>query len=393
MNRKIELLAPAGDIKRGMIALDFGADAIYFGGKAYSLRARASNFNINDIKKMINYAHKLNKKAYIVTNIIAHNAHIKGVIKFIQQLIKAQPDGLLVSDPYIWSTIRKISKSTPLFVSTQQSVTNAKAALFWKRNGATRIVMARETSQQEMVKVINNVQNKIDIEMFVHGAVCIAYSGRCMLSSNFCLRDANNGGCAQSCRWCYELRKNNKKLSNKFTMSAKDMCLIDYMDDIKNMGLASIKIEGRMKSEHYIATIVNAYNKVINKQNTNLFIKDVEKAANRETSYAWFKGNPTTKEMLYHEQQKKVKQIYIGIIDKKISADTYLITSKNYFTTSDIFEVISRNLKDITKIRILKVTDSKGNDLSIVNTPSITLKIKIDKKLDLQTNDQIRITC
>jgi putative protease len=200
MNNKIELLAPAADLTRGMMAINFGADAIYFGGKEFSLRMRASNFDLLEMNKMIDYAHSMNKKAYLVTNVVCRNHTLLNFNKFFTEIIKNPPDAFLCTDPAIIQKILAVNPKSVIHISTQQSVTNSKAALFWARNGAKRIVTAREVSKDELKLMIKNVQNKIEIEIFIHGAVCISYSGRCMLSSNFCLRDANNGGCAQSCR-------------------------------------------------------------------------------------------------------------------------------------------------------------------------------------------------
>jgi putative protease len=200
MNNKVEILAPAGDLKRGMIALAFGADAIYFGAKAYSLRARASNFDFTDVKQMCTYAHKLGKRAYLVTNILCHCHHLPQFSTFLTNIIFADVDGYICSDPFIIQTIKEKLPQKEIHISTQLSVTNSKAALFYKNNGATRIIVSRELAINELKEMIANVQNQIAIEYFVHGAVCIACSGRCMLSSNYCLRDANVGGCAQSCR-------------------------------------------------------------------------------------------------------------------------------------------------------------------------------------------------
>jgi putative protease len=199
-NQQIELLAPAGDLNRGKIALDFGADAIYLGAKAYSLRARASNFDYEQVAEISEYAHHLNRKIYLVSNIVCHNHMLEGFTNFINNVMQYKIDGFLCTDPFIIKKIKTNYPNVDIHISTQQSVTNSKSALFFARNGAKRIVTAREVSFKELIPMIKNVQKKIEIEIFCHGAVCIAYSGRCMLSSNYCLRDANNGGCAQSCR-------------------------------------------------------------------------------------------------------------------------------------------------------------------------------------------------
>jgi len=261
--QKPELLAPAGDLYRGKIALDYGADALYLGGQYYSLRARASNFDFNALKEISEYAHAKKKKWFLVVNIVNQNDTIKDFSNFLKKAMKYKPDAYIVSDPYIMDTIRKIDPKTEIHVSTQQSITNSKAALFYKRNGANRIILAREVAFNELKQLLQNVKNQIDIEIFIHGAICIAYSGKCALSASYCLRDANVGGCAQCCRWEYTLSDGKKTISDKFTMSSKDMCLLPKIKEILKLNVKSFKIEGRMKTEHYVATVVNAYRKVI----------------------------------------------------------------------------------------------------------------------------------
>lgn len=391
---KIELLAPAGDFERAKVALDFGADAIYLGAKQFSLRARASNFEQRDIKDICDYAHKLNKKVYLVINIICHNVHLLNFTKFLHEIMKYKPDGLICSDPYIISIVSKLYPHIQIHISTQQSVTNSKSALFFARNGAKRIIMARETCLNDLIKTIKNVHKKIDIEYFVHGALCIAYSGRCMLSNNFCLRDSNVGGCAQSCRWIYKLFDDCKTYSNKFSMSAKDLCLIKYLKQLIRSDLHSMKIEGRMKTEHYLATVVNAYRKTLDaiyNSKKSKFIDDVSKAANRETSIGCFKNNPSCFEMLYHENQKNVNQSYVMQIIKKISDYQYEVISKNYFEKQNNFEILAKKLASIKKIKIKKILLSKDNsEIEIVNTPMTKLLITIDKKMNLSVGDILR---
>lgn len=393
---KVELLAPAGDLQRAKLALDFGADAIYLGAKQFSLRARASNFEDNDIKQICEYAHQKKKKVYLVMNIVCHNIHLQNFTKFLRTIMQYKPDGLICSDPYIISIVRKLYTQVEIHVSTQQSVTNSKSALFFARNKANRIIMARETSFNDLRQTIKNVHKKIDIEYFIHGALCIAYSGRCMLSNNFCLRDSNIGGCAQSCRWVYKLFDEQRTYSDKFSMSAKDLCLIKHLNGLTNCGLRSIKIEGRMKSEHYLATVVNAYHKAINclsnKQNPNIFINDINKAANRETSVGWFKNKPSTKEMLYHEDQKNVNQLYAMQVVKKITPCEYEVISKNYFTLQNRFEVLSQITHSIEKVKLTKIRLAKDHsEIDIVNTPMTKLIINFAKKINLSSGDILRI--
>jgi putative protease len=200
VKNKVELLAPAGDLNRGKIAFDFGADAIYFGGQAYSLRARASNFTLENIHEISEYAHYRNRKIYLVINVLNQNGMLGGFEEYFKKALEAKPDAFIVSDPYIIKKVKEIYPEAQIHISTQQSISNYKASLFFARNGCSRIILSREVNFNELKGLIEGVDGKIEIETFIHGAVCIAYSGRCMLSSNFCLRDANIGGCAQCCR-------------------------------------------------------------------------------------------------------------------------------------------------------------------------------------------------
>ena len=397
MNNKAELLSPAGDNFKARIALEYGADAIYFGGKQYSLRARASNFDFADIKSTIELAHKMNKKVYIVTNILCHNIHMKNAEVFFNEVLKYKPDGFICADPFITELIRKLDKDVEIHISTQQSVTNSKAALFWKRNHASRIVLAREVEYENLKLLTNNVAKNIDIEYFIHGAVCIGYSGRCMLSNNYCLRDANIGGCAQSCRWEYKLYDETKDYANNFSMSAKDMSQIPNLEKILSLPIKSLKIEGRMKTEHYIATVVKAYREAIDEfyangkiADVNYYNKEVENVANRETNIAWFNGLPDESFMIDSSVQKTVYQNYAFLVNKKLAANKFEVTSKNYFKKDYKFEAIGKNHKKLN-FTIKNIYDKDNNSISIVNQPMQTLIIETDQDLNLDTNDICRI--
>lgn len=401
MNKfKIELLSPAGDVNRGKIALNFGADAIYFGAKMYSLRARASNFDLENIEEIINYAHANNKKVYIVTNILCHNGHIKNFEPFIKKILAFKPDGFICADPFIISKIRELDQNVEIHISTQQSTTNSKAAAFWKRNGSSRIVLAREVTYNEMKQMVSSCNDiNMDIEYFIHGAVCIGYSGRCMLSDNYCLRNANFGGCAQSCRWIYTLFDQDKVYSDHFSMSAKDMCQLPNLKEILELGIKSLKIEGRMKTEHYIATVNQVYSNAINEiyehgslsnEKLNEYTNELEKIANRETDIAWFNGKPSYKAMLSSEAQKQVSQIFVFVINKKISNNTYEIISRNFFKITDSFEIISPK-RPIKHAKIIKILDKDNNSISIVNKPMCKYIVTFETENDFMPNDLVRI--
>lgn len=393
MNKFVELLAPAGDSEKAKMAIDFNANAIYLGGKKYSLRARANNFEINELRLAIEYAHDHNAKAYLVTNILCHNGMVRDFKPYLDQLMVFKPDGFICADPYIMQTIHKAYPHAEIHVSTQQSVCNSKAALWWhKAVGATRIVTAREVDFKNLSAMAKALNGIMEVEYFIHGALCVGYSGHCMMSNNFSLRDANVGGCAQSCRWNWELKDQDGKLiSKKFTMSTKDICHVCHLGQLIEAGIASFKVEGRMKSLHYIATIVNNYSHALkdyydnklNPERIKMYENDLGKAANRETSYAWFDGNPTQKQMLYRETEKALSQNFAFIVNEKV-ADGYIVTSKNFFTCNDTFEVFGKNHDLISNIKITKLFDMKTQaEVDRVNKPMYKYKIQTNAKLDI----------
>lgn len=387
MNKnKVELLAPAGDLERAYFAFNYGADAIYLGAKQYSLRARASNFEISDIQEIVNYAHIHHKKVYIVANIICHNIQLQNFKPFFDQLVKINVDGFIVADPFIFYELKKHYPHVELHVSTQQSITNSKAAAFWKNNGATRVVLARELKYDEIKQLTINNNHFVEIEMFIHGAVCIAYSGRCMMSNNFSLRDANVGGCAQSCRWEYDVL-NDSHDNHFFTMSAKDMVYLKHLDKLLNLDIDSFKIEGRMKTVNYLTTVIKTYREAIDEFYEKQHILDYDQyetklnvVANRPTDDA-FLFDANADKMLYHDEQKKLQQDYLFNFIKQIDANTYLIKSRNYFDINTKIKILSPKGEDV-KLKIVKIWDEQNNELSTVNTPMTICYIKFN----MQTN-------
>lgn len=390
---KVELLAPAGNLEKAKMAIDFNVNAIYLGGKKYSLRARANNFSLDEIKQAIAYAHKHNAKVYLVTNILCHNAMTKDFKPYLKQLMSLKPDGFICADPYIMDVIHNQYPKADIHVSTQQSICNSKAALWWhKAVGATRIVTAREVDFVNLSKMAKVLKNKMEVEYFVHGALCVGYSGHCMMSNNLSLRNANIGGCAHSCRWNWELKdKNGKLISKKFTMSTKDICHVCHLNQLIKAGIASFKVEGRMKSLHYIATICNNYSHAIkdyyanklNAKRVKMYEKDLAKAANRDTSIAWFNGQPTQKQMLYRDVAKPLAQNFAFIVEKKVKGG-YEVISKNFFTCKDRFEVFGKNHDLITNIKLTGLYDLKDQcEVDRVNKPMYHYIIKTKAKLDV----------
>lgn len=258
--KKIELLSPAGDLEKVKWAFLYGADAVYLGGRNYSLRANAKNLSIEEIKEACDFAHNINKKIYVTVNIVFHNEDVDGLKEYLIKLNEIGVDAIILSDPLVLELCKEVIPKMEIHISTQQSTLNYEACNFWYEQGAKRVVLARECSKKDMISIINN--SKIDLEVFIHGAMCVGYSGRCVLSNYFTNRDSNRGGCSQICRWNFELYDNKKeKISNSddFAITVKDLSMIPYIGELIDMGITSLKIEGRMRSIYYISTVLHIY--------------------------------------------------------------------------------------------------------------------------------------
>ena len=303
---KYELLAPAGDLEKLKVAILYGANAVFIGGLKFSLRSRASNFTIEDIKEGCDFAHKHNAKIHVTCNIVMHNNDTEGILKYLKELEACGVDCIIASSLYILKLVKENTKMEA-HVSTQCSTSNAEAIKFYEKYNVNRVVLSRELSLDEIEDVRKNT--KLDIEAFIHGGMCVSYSGRCMLSNNMTNRDANRGGCAHSCRWCYDLINDGKIYNPEgdyFAMSSKDLCAITAIPRLMDIGVNSFKIEGRMKSLHYIATVVNAYRNIIDEYESTGTVKDfdkyinaISKAENRLTATGFLFHEPTIEEQLY----------------------------------------------------------------------------------------------
>ena len=265
----IELLAPAGDLEKLKIAYLYGADACYIGGKNYSLRANANNFSLEDIKKASLIAHKMNKKLYVAVNIVFHNEDIKGLTKYLKALEEFKVDAIIVSDPLVLSTLEEEKINLKVHLSTQSSTTNKESVKYWLSKNVERIVLAREVSKDDIKEIIK--ETGADIEVFLHGAMCTCYSGRCVLSNYFTLRDSNRGGCAQVCRFVFDL---DKERDVKYSIATKDLILADHIPELIDMNVKSLKIEGRMRSIYYLATVISCYRKLIDAYYNNSLQKN-----------------------------------------------------------------------------------------------------------------------
>ncbi len=349
---KIELLAPAGSLDKAKIALSYGADAVYVGGRKFSLRARASNFELDDLKELCIYAHSLNKKVYVTMNIIPHDSDFDGLIEYLEYLNDIKVDAIITSSITIIKNAIKYAKDVEVHVSTQMSCYNSKAINFWKNIGAKRIVLARECTMDEISSITCN--SPIETEVFIHGGMCASFSGRCVLSNHYTNRDANRGGCAHSCRWNYDLYLNNTKINkdNKFyNMGSKDLMAIEYIPNLIRCGVSSLKIEGRMKSSYYLACVVSGYRHAIDEyyktNSLNIdqikeFDQEIRRGENRITSIGFFKGLPSVNEQLYDTFCEMPTQEYVAqVISYNIEKSLCLVEQRNYFSIGDIVEVIT----------------------------------------------------
>ncbi|OLF64770.1 U32 family peptidase [Staphylococcus sp. MB377] len=393
--KKPELLAPAGNLEKLKIAVHYGADAVFLGGQEYGLRSNADNFTMAEIKEGVEFASQYNAKIYVTTNIIAHDENIKDLENYLIKLEKTGATGIIVADPLIIETCKQVAPKLEIHLSTQQSLSNTKAVQYWKEEGLDRVVLARETGAMEMKEMKENVD--IEIEAFIHGAMCIAYSGRCTLSNHMTARDSNRGGCCQSCRWDYDLLEvdNDGELdlyyqdgdTVPFAMSPKDLKLIESIPQMMEIGIDSLKIEGRMKSIHYIATVVSVYRKVIDAyaedpENFKInpeWIKELDKCANRDTAPAFFEGTPGYEEQMFGVQQnKKSPYDFCGlVIDYDETTQIATIQQRNHFKPGQEIEFFGPEIQSFRQV-IDAIYDEEGNSLDAARHPLQIVQIKVD---------------
>lgn len=385
--KKIELLAPAGDLEKLKIAIMYGADAVFIGGHRFSLRSRASNFTLEDIKEGCEFAHAHNAKIHVTCNIVMHNEDIEEVEQYLLALQEAGVDAIIVADPYIMKVaLRKTN--IEVHVSTQQTSLNYLAVRFWQQQGAKRVVLGRELSVEEIKGVVEKAN--IEIEVFIHGGMCVSYSGRCMLSNNMTNRDANRGGCAHSCRWNYDLFIDDMKINKDgyFAMSSKDLCAIREIPALIEAGVDSLKIEGRMKSLHYIATVVKTYRRLIDEyyQNGNIesfekYEEEIRKAENRLTSTGFLCGTTGVDQQLYNLRSEQPTQEFVGIV---VSYDDetkmVCVEERNFFKANCTLEAFGPNLEGI-EIPITEIFNENHESLDAARHPKELVYFKTDVKL------------
>lgn len=380
----IELLAPAGDLEKLKIAYLYGADACYIGGKDYSLRANANNFSKEELKEASKIAHEMNKKLYVTVNIVFHNEDLQGLTEYLKYLSTIKIDAIIISDPLIIDIIKENNIDLKFHISTQSSTTNKETVKFWQSKGAERIVLARELSKAEIKDIIE--ETNAEIEVFLHGAMCTCYSGRCILSNYFTGRDSNRGGCAQVCRFIFDLEENQDP---KYSLATKDLNLGINIPDLIDIGVKSLKIEGRMRGIYYLATVISCYRKLIDAYYNNSFDlnllkkvqKELDKVANRESTTQYFKGNVTQDDQYYIGREEPSNQDFLGIVIGYDNKNKMLIIEqRNYFKINDKVNIFTPEKKEYT-FTLENIYDEDNNPLECARHPRQIIKIPFSKEI------------
>lgn len=391
MIKKPEILAPAGDLEKLKWAVLYGADAVYLGGVNYSLRANAKNFTIEEIKEGVMFAHDKNAKVYVTINIVFHDIDVVGLGNYLKKLYEIGVDAIIFSDPLVIDVRKKYAPLLPLHLSTQASVLNKDACMYYKKLGVTRIVLARECSKKDIQNII--AETNMEIETFIHGAMCTNISGRCVLSNYFTNRDANRGGCCQVCRFNFDLYDQNKNeisTNSNFSIAPKDLSLVKYIKDMIDIGISSFKLEGRMRSVYYISTLVRVYRKLVdlyctnnlNDSYINKAIKILYRCANREVAPQFFNKMPDYKEQYYsNKRQEDSNQDFLGVVLNYDDAlKELIIEQRNYFKKGDKVMIFEPNGDDYF-MKIKYVKDETGNEIDVARHPKEIIRINCEKKI------------
>ena len=394
MYKNIELLAPAGSLEKLKIAILYGANAVYIGGKKFSLRARANNFTLENIKEACEFARDHNAKIYVTMNIIPHEDDFEGLVEYLQYLESVGVSAIITSSMHIINTCLQVAPKLEVHLSTQLSTINSLSCKFYQDLGIKRVVLGREVSIEKMRKIKEN--SNISLEAFIHGGMCTSISGKCMLSNHMVNRDANRGGCAHSCRWNYDLYDGDNKLNNDtyFHMGSKDLCAVKVIKDMMEIGIDSLKIEGRMKSDYYIATIVRTYRKLIDDINNDelkdydYYFKEIAKAENRLSSTGFLLNEPTINEQLYDRDERPTKEFVGIVLDYNKDTKECLLEQRNYFTINDELEFFGPNLEN-TKYIVTEIRDIDNNILDAARHPKQLIKLTVD--FEVSKNDMIRL--
>ena len=392
---KIELLAPAGDLEKLKAAIDYGADAVYFGGEMFSLRAGAGNMTIQEMGEGVKYCHEQDKKAYLTMNIFAHNEDISELQIYVEKIRDIPFDAFIVSDPGVMMTLKDAFPEAEFHLSTQANLTNYQTALFWYRQGVRRIVLARELTFPEIREMRNSIPQDMEIEAFVQGAMCISYSGRCLLSNFMIERDANRGACAHPCRWKYSLVEEKRPGEyypveeddrGTYIMNSRDLCMLEHIPELAESGITSFKIEGRMKSAFYVATIVSVYRKALDQYLRDpsgyrfdpAWMKELKKVSHREFTTGFYFNKPTNKDQDYSSSAYTREYTFVGVV-REYDAETgiAIVEQRNKMSLGDVLEVFGP-YTDFFEQKLEWMGDQEGNSIESAPHPQQILKMKME---------------
>ena len=396
--RSPELLIPASSLEVLKIAVIYGADAVYIGGEAFGLRAKAKNFSMEEIREGIAFAHAHDVKVYITANILAHNGDLDGVREYFAELREIKPDALIISDPGVYMIAKEVCPEIERHISTQANNTNYGTYRFWYEQGAKRVVSARELSLAEIKEIRANIPDDLEIETFIHGAMCISYSGRCLLSNYFTGRDANQGACTHPCRWKYAVVEEKRpgeylpvyeNERGTYIFNSKDLCMIEHIPELMESGIDSFKIEGRMKTALYVATVARTYRRAIDdyKQSPELYREHMawyqEQISNctyRQFTTGFFFGKPSDEAQIYDNNTYVKEYTYLGIVGERNEEGLYRIEQRNKFSVGESIEVMKPDGANIT-VTVQRIVDEEGNDMESAPHPKQVLYIDLGQPL------------
>lgn len=396
--RNIELLIPAGSLEVLKVAVVYGADAVYIGGEVFGLRAKAKNFSIEEMKTGVEFAHKHGVKVYVTANILAHNDDLEGAAQYFEELKDVGPDALIISDPGIFTIAKEILPDMDIHISTQANNTNYATFNFWRRMGAKRVVTARELSLAEIAEIRGNIPDDMEIETFIHGAMCISYSGRCLLSSFMAGRDANKGACTHPCRWKYSVVEESRPgeympvFENErgtYIFNSKDLCMIEHIDELIESGIDSFKVEGRMKTALYAATVARTYRLAIDdclkspdyyRSRMEFYKSEIAKCTYRKYTTGFFFGKPDENTQIYDSNTYEREYTYLGIVGDCDRCGHYSIEQRNKFSVGETVEVMKPNGDNI-ECRVNAIFDEDKNPMESAPHPKQRLWIDLGEKL------------
>lgn len=403
--KKPELLIPASSLEVLKTAVIFGADAVYIGGEVFSLRAKSKNFSMDDMREGIVFAHAHGTKVYVTANILAHNGDLEGVEAYFHELKEIGPDALIISDPGVFQIAKEICPEIDVHISTQANNTNYRTYRFWHDLGATRVVSARELSIDELRELRANIPEELEIETFIHGAMCISYSGRCLLSSYFTGRDANQGACTHPCRWKYAIMEETRpgeylpvyeNERGTYIFNSKDLCMIDHIPELVAAGIDSFKIEGRMKTALYVAVVTRTYRQAIDdymrdpklyESRMDYYKEEIAKCTYRQFTTGFFFGKPDHDTQIYDSNTYVKAYTYLGLIGESRGDGYYSLEQRNKFSVGDIIEVMKPDGRDM-EVKVKGMTDEDGQPME--SCPHPKQKIFVDLGVELSSFDLLR---